>query len=79
MKLLTLAEAAEALRTSRRTIQRMASTGRLRGFRLNREWRFSPEQLRAALEQPATSSDMAPLEVAVTVNRSAMRAIGRVS
>jgi excisionase family DNA binding protein len=39
-KLLTDADVAEMLGLHRKTVQRMARTGTLRGYRLGRYWRF---------------------------------------
>ena len=70
--LYTLSEAAAALRVSPKTVHRMLDSGRLRGMRLGREWRFTPEQIRGTLtEQPVYAVEM-PV---ATFGKSALRAI----
>ncbi len=59
--LLTLAEAADVLRVSERTVWTMATDGTLPGFRLGRQWRFVARQIEDwAIAQ--THSTAAPAE-----------------
>lgn len=76
-KYLTLSEAAARLRTSRRTVERMAKAGRMEGYRLGREWRFTVEQVDGALRvAPAmTTVRLMPEPTAIRLAPSAQRAI----
>lgn len=48
--LLTTAEVSEKLRVSTRTVLRLIASGELKGIKAGRQWRVSPESLRAFIE-----------------------------
>jgi len=52
-KLLTPTDVAERLQLQERTVTRWLRTGYLRGFKLGKEWRISPEDLYSFIEQHA--------------------------
>lgn len=52
-KLLTPAQIAEALQLTESTITRWLRNGRLRGFKVGKDWRVSPADLEAFLEKQA--------------------------
>ena len=52
-KLLTPAQIAEALQLNESTITRWLRKGRLRGFKVGKDWRVSPADLDAFLEEQA--------------------------
>ena len=52
-KLLTPAQIADALQLTESTITRWLRNGRLRGFKVGRDWRVSPADLDAFLEEQA--------------------------
>ncbi len=51
--LLTPVQVAERLQLQERTVTRWLRTGYLRGFKLGKEWRVSPEDLRSFIEHHA--------------------------
>ncbi len=53
-KLLTPAQIAEALQLNESTITRWLRKGRLRGFKVGKDWRVSTADLDAFLEEKAT-------------------------
>ncbi len=50
IQLLTAAQVAERLQLHERTVTAWLRQGYLRGFKLGKEWRVSPEDLRSFLE-----------------------------
>ena len=52
-KLLTPAQVAERLQIHERTVTRWLRDGYLRGFKLGKEWRVSPEDLQLFMESQA--------------------------
>ena len=52
-KLLKPAQIAEALQLTESTITRWLRNGRLRGFKVGKDWRVSPADLEAFLEKKA--------------------------
>ena len=54
-ELLTPGQVAERLQLQERTVTRWLRTGYLRGFKLGKEWRVSPEDLRAFIERHANT------------------------
>ncbi len=50
IQLLTAAQVAERLQLRERTVTSWLRQGFLRGFKLGKEWRVSPEDLRSFLE-----------------------------
>lgn len=52
-KLLTPVQVAERLQIQERTVTRWLRSGYLRGFKLGKEWRVSPEDLDAFMEKHA--------------------------
>ena len=61
-KLLTPAQIAEALQLSESTITRWLRKGRLRGFKVGKDWRVSTADLNAFLEEKANVPPKAPPE-----------------
>jgi excisionase family DNA binding protein len=59
-KLLTPAQVADRLQIHERTVTRWLRGGYLRGFKLGKEWRISPTDLRAFMEEHANQ----PLDTA---------------
>ena len=59
-KLLTPAQVAERLQNHERTVTRWLRDGYLRGFKLGKEWRISPADLNAFMEEHANQ----PLDTA---------------
>ena len=51
--LLTPSQVAERLQLKESTVTRWLRAGYLRGFKLGKEWRVSPEDLRAFIERHA--------------------------
>ncbi len=54
-KLLTPAQVAEQLQMETATVQGWLRTGRLKGVKIGRYWRISPEALREFIEAGANS------------------------
>ena len=52
-KLLTPAQVADRLQIHERTVTRWLRDGYLRGFKLGKEWRIAPTDLRAFMERHA--------------------------
>ena len=48
--LLTTSEVSEKLRVSTRTVLRLIASGELKGIKAGRQWRVSPDSLRAFIE-----------------------------
>ena len=59
-KLLTPAQVADRLQIHERTVTRWLRGGYLRGFKLGKEWRIAPSDLRAFMEEHANQ----PLDTA---------------
>jgi excisionase family DNA binding protein len=55
IRLLTLAEAADLLQVSTRTLQRMIRNGELPAFKVGGQWRMRETQLRQWVEKRETS------------------------
>ena len=53
VQLLTAAQVAEHLQLHERTVTAWLRQGYLRGFKLGKEWRVSPEDLRSFIEKSA--------------------------
>ena len=53
--LLTPSRVAERLQLQERTVTRWLRTGYLRGFKLGKEWRVSPEDLQSFIEHHANT------------------------
>ncbi len=52
-KLLTPTDVANRLQVNKRTVTRWLRKGHLRGFKVGKEWRISPDDLQAFLEASA--------------------------
>ena len=52
-KLLTPTDVAERLQVNERTVTQWLRKGHLRGFKIGKEWRISPDDLQAFLEASA--------------------------
>ncbi len=63
--ILTLAQAAEYLQVSERTILRMLKEGKIPGRQVGSQWRFDREQLRGWVrgEEPTPAPEMTQLEL----------------
>ncbi|HYK92186.1 MAG TPA: DNA cytosine methyltransferase [Acidobacteriota bacterium] len=62
--LLTLSEVRMSLRISRETAYRWLKAGRLHGVKVGRDWRFSPDQVQAAIAEHSSSYGARPPLVA---------------
>ena len=58
----TLEEVADQLRVHRATVERLLKQGRLRGFKVGRDWRVTERELRRymGLDQPAVPRGWQP-------------------
>ena len=63
-KLLTPTDVANRLQMNERTVTQWLRKGRLRGFKLGKEWRISPDDLQAFLEAGANKPPGKPRSVA---------------
>ncbi len=63
-KLLTPTDVANRLQVSERTVTQWLRKGRLRGFKLGKEWRISPDDLQAFLEASANKPIDKPRSIA---------------
>ena len=63
--ILTLAQAAEYLQVSERTILRMLKDGKIPGRQVGSQWRFDREQLRAWVrgDEPTPARELTQLEL----------------
>ncbi len=63
-KLLTPLDVADRLQMNERTVNIWLRKGRLRGFKIGKEWRISPDDLQAFLEASANKPMDKPRSVA---------------
>ncbi len=63
-KLLTPLDVADRLQVNERTVNIWLRKGRLRGFKIGKEWRISPDDLQAFLEASANKPMDKPRSVA---------------
>ncbi len=63
-KLLTPTDVANSLQVNERTVTQWLRKGRLRGFKLGKEWRISPDDLQAFLEASANMPPDKPRSIA---------------
>ncbi len=63
-KLLTPTDVANRLQVSERTVTQWLRKGHLRGFKLGKEWRISPDDLQAFLEASANKPMDKPRSIA---------------
>ena len=63
-KLLTPTDVAERLQVNDRTVTQWLRKGHLRGFKLGKEWRISPDDLQAFLEVSANKPMDKPRSIA---------------
>ena len=63
-KLLTPSNVASRLQVNERTVTQWLRKGRLRGFKIGKEWRISPDDLQAFLEASANKPMDKPRSVA---------------
>ncbi len=63
-KLLTPRDVADRLQVNERTVKIWLRKGRLRGFKIGKEWRISPDDLQAFLEASANKPMDKPRSVA---------------
>ena len=63
-KLLTPRDVADRLQVNERTVKIWLRKGRLRGFKIGKEWRISPDDLQAFLEASANMPPDKPRSVA---------------
>ena len=63
-KLLTPTDVAERLQVNDRTVTLWLRKGHLRGFKLGKEWRISPDDLQAFLEVSANKPMDKPRSIA---------------
>ncbi len=63
-KLLTPTDVADRLQVNERTVTIWLRTGRLRGFKIGKEWRISPDDLQAYLEASANKPMDKPRSIA---------------
>jgi excisionase family DNA binding protein len=64
VQLLTAAQVAECLQLHERTVTSWLRQGYLRGFKLGKEWRVSPDDLQAFLEAKANMTPDKPRSIA---------------
>ncbi len=64
VQLLTAAQVAERLQLHERTVTSWLRKGYLRGFKLGKEWRVSPDDLQAFLEARANMTPDKPRSIA---------------
>ena len=63
-KLLTPTDVADRLQVNERTVTQWLRKGHLRGFKIGKEWRISPDDLQAFLEASANKPMDKPRSVA---------------
>ncbi len=63
-KLLTPTDVANSLQVNERTVTQWLRKGHLRGFKIGKEWRISPDDLQAFLEASANKPMDKPRSVA---------------
>jgi excisionase family DNA binding protein len=63
-KLLTPTDVANRLQVNERTVCQWLREGRLRGFKIGKEWRISPDDLQAFLEASANRPLVKPRSIA---------------
>ncbi len=63
-KLLTPTDVANRLKVSERTVTVWLRKGHLRGFKIGKEWRISPDDLQAFLEASANRPPDKPRSIA---------------
>ncbi len=63
-KLLTPTDVANRLQVNERTVTLWLRKGHLRGFKIGKEWRISPDDLRAFLEASANMPPDKPRSIA---------------
>ena len=63
-KLLTPTNVADRLQVNERTVTLWLRKGHLRGFKVGKEWRISPDDLQAFLEASANMSPGKPRSIA---------------
>ncbi len=63
-KLLTPADVADRLQVNERTVTNWLRKGHLRGFKIGKEWRISPDDLQAFLEASANKPMDKPRSIA---------------
>lgn len=56
---LNLAETAQLLRVSNQSVYNMIKDGRLKAFKVGREWRFNAAEIKGVLSGPSTSKQVA--------------------
>ncbi len=63
-KLLTPTDVADRLQVNERTVTQWLRKGHLRGFKIGKEWRISPDDLQAFLEASANKPMDKPRSIA---------------
>jgi excisionase family DNA binding protein len=63
-KLLTPTDVADRLQVNERTVTQWLRKGHLRGFKIGKEWRISPDDLQAFLEASANMPPDKPRSIA---------------
>ncbi len=63
-KLLTPTDVANSLQVNERTVTQWLRKGHLRGFKIGKEWRISPDDLQAFLEASANKPMDKPRSIA---------------
>ncbi len=63
-KLLTPTDVADRLQVNERTVTIWLRKGRLRGFKIGRDWRISPDDLQVFLEASANMPPVKPRSIA---------------
>jgi len=63
-KLLTPTNVADRLQVNERTVTLWLRRGHLRGFKIGKEWRVSPDDLQAFLEASANMPPVEPRSIA---------------
>ena len=63
-KLLTPTDVANRLQVTERTVTQWLRRGHLRGFKIGKEWRISPDDLQAFLEASANMPPDKPRSIA---------------
>ncbi len=63
-KLLTPMDVADRLQVNERTVTQWLRKGHLRGFKIGKEWRISPDDLQAFLEASANKPMDKPRSIA---------------
>ncbi len=63
-KLLTVTDVANRLQVNERTVTIWLRKGHLRGFKIGRDWRISPDDLQVFLEASANMAPVKPRSIA---------------